>query len=255
MSVSPGTKRALAQLSGNRCAMPDCGLRLVDAQGISVGIAAHIAGARGRGKQGSPSARFAPSMTDDERNALGNLIYVCRNCHEKIDAIPQGERDYPVARLIDIKAKHEGIVDRAMNEALASVSFAELEHATQWATEEGLEPSSERDYSRISIEDKIKKHGLSASSRSLIAMLLGAAPLVRSYIQAVSQGDPRFPDRLKARFLERYFRLRGEGITSGDELFVRMRELATRGFQDQTTEIAALAVLVYLFEMCEVFEQ
>ena len=102
--------------------MPDCGLRLVDAQGISVGVAAHIAGARGGGKQGSPSARFDPNMTDDERNALGNLVYVCRNCHEKIDAIPQGERDYPVARLIDIKAKHEGIVDRAMNEALASVA-------------------------------------------------------------------------------------------------------------------------------------
>ena len=39
-------------------------------------------------------------MTDEQRNSLSNLLYVCQNCHATIDAQPSGEREYPVARLL-----------------------------------------------------------------------------------------------------------------------------------------------------------
>ena len=138
MSVRYPTKVALALRSGNACAMPRCGQLLSELQGnefVLLGVAAHIAGERGDGTRGHPSARFDPEMTPEERNSLSNLLYLCQKCHTKIDAHPHGERDYPVARLLKIKAEHEEAVAAAMYEAMASVSFAELETATRWVTE------------------------------------------------------------------------------------------------------------------------
>ena len=257
MSASYPTKVALALRSGNACAMPRCGQLLSELQGnefVLLGVAAHIAGERGDGMRGHPSARFDPEMTPEERNSLSNLLYLCHKCHTKIDAHPHGERDYPVARLLKIKAEHEEAVAAAMFEAMASVSFAELETATRWVTEVPPPPPGQ-DFSRISIEDKIRKHSLSVSSQNIILSHLAVAPQVRSFVQSLSQGDHGFPERLISGFLEHYHKLRREGISSGEDLFNSMRMFARRGFGDLTTQYAAQAVLVYLFETCEVFER
>lgn len=193
-------------------------------------------------------------MTTEERNSLSNLIYVCRNCHAKIEAHPQREKDYPVERLLAIKHKHERTVALAMDEAMSTVGFRELEEATQWISEISP-PLPDQDFSRISIENKIQKNGLSVSSRNLIKNHLTATPQVRSFIQALSQEDSRFPDRLKSGFLEHYYKLRKEGISSGEDLFDAMCIFARRGFRDIKIQHAAETVLVYLFETCEVFEQ
>ena len=221
---------------------------------VLVGEAAHIAGEHGGGQRGQSSARFDPAMTEEERNSPANLLYVCRNCHGSIDAHPHGEREYPVDRLLAIKAAHEQAVAAAMDEAMAEVGFAELDEATRWVTEVPPPPAG-RDFSRISIEDKIRKHDLSDSSQILISSHLAAVPLVRSFIQSLSQDDPGFPDRLIAGFLEHYYKLRRDGTSSGEELFNSMCVFARRGFGDFKTQFAAQAVLVYLFETCEVFER
>ena len=257
MRVSDRTKRALAFRSGNRCAMPNCRELLSEPDGdefTQFGRAAHIAGEYGGGKRGRPSVRFDPAMTPEERNSLSNLLYLCQKCHTKIDAHPHGERDYPVATLLKIKAEHEEGVAAAMDEALASVGFAELETVTRWVTEV-LPPPPGQDFSRISIEDKIRKHHLSVASRNLIRTHLAAAPQVRSFIQSLNQDNPGFADRLKSGFLEYYHGLRREGQSSGEDLFSSMCVFARRGFRDLKTQLAAQAVLVYLFEICEVFEQ
>ena len=171
-----------------------------------------------------------------------------------IDAHPHGERVYPVRRLLAIKADHEGVVAAAMEEAMATVSFRELEEATRWVTEVPPSPPS-HDFSRIPIKDKIRKNGLSVSTQNLIRSHLAATPQVRSFIQSLSQDDPGFPDRLKSGFLEHYYKLRTEGMSSGEDLFNSVCMFARRGFGDLKTQYAAQAVLVYLFETCEVFEQ
>ncbi len=218
------------------------------------GVAAHIAGERGGGSRGRPSARFDPSMTDEERNSLANLLYVCRNCHELIDAHPHGEREYPTARLLEIKAEHERAVAAAVDEGLATVTFTELAEATRWVTEVPP-PSPGRDFSRVAIKDKIEKNGLSLSSQNLIVTHLAVASQVRSFIQKLSQDDPGFPERLVSGFLQHYHQLRARGISSGEELFNSMCMFARRGFHDLKIQSAAQAVLVYLFETCEVFDR
>jgi len=257
MSVSYPTKLLLAYRSGDICALPGCGRRLTlnseSGDPINIGEAAHIAGEHNGSGGTRISARYDPNMTDEERNHYNNLIYLCATCHTTIDAIPQGENDYPVKRLRAIKAEHEAKVRQGMLDAFAEVGFPELQEATQWAV--AISPSAvTKDYSLLKLEDKIKKNDLDSDARGVIAMGLGVASEVSRYIESVAQTDVDFPERLKAGFLEEYWRLKKEGVTGGD-LFELMCRFAQQGFQRQAQRSAGLAVLIYLFEMCEVFEK
>jgi hypothetical protein len=79
--------KALFALSCNRCAMSACDLRLADPQwkGVQADIA-HIRGER------PGSARYAPDMTDAERNSPENLILLCPNHHREIDLLRPARR-------------------------------------------------------------------------------------------------------------------------------------------------------------------
>lgn len=117
MSVRYSVKVRLAMLSGNRCAMPSCRRPLAERNGQEVVFldeAAHIAGEHGGTDSGRAAARYDPTMTSEQRNSLANVIYVCPTCHSKIDSYPNGERDYTVEQLLDIKQGHESAVKAAM---------------------------------------------------------------------------------------------------------------------------------------------
>ena len=253
MSVSYPTKILLAYRSGDRCALPDCGRNLSpDSESgdpINVGEAAHIAG------ENLGSARYDENMTPKKRNHYNNLIYLCGTCHTIIDAIPQGENDYPVERLHKIKSEHEQKVRDAIADAFVDVGFPELEEATLWIMQVNLQqPDSDNDFLVIAPEDKIKKNALGNGSRMIITMGLSVSREVRAFIESVAQTDQDFPERLKVGFLQDYYRLRQDGH-SGDVLFDLMCRFAQRGFTEQAKRSAGLAVLVYLFETCEVFER
>ena len=245
MGVSQTTKLQLALLSGNCCAL--CGTSLTldpDAKNQAIiGEVAHIAGAR------TGSARYDPNMTDEERHHLDNLIYLCPNDHALIDK--QAEK-YPVEKLRQIKQEHERKVREAIEKAFAAVAFEELERATQWVKDR--DPFSDsQSFTVVPPKDKIDKNKISKESAWYILMGLSAAKPVEQYVKQIAQEDDQFPERLKAGFLEEYHRLRREGL-SGDELFLRMCVFAARGL-DITAGMAGVAVLVYLFEKCEVFEK
>jgi len=192
-------------------------------------------------------------MTVEERNHYNNLIYICGVCHDVIDDKNNGAKDYPVERLHKIKLKHEKKVRDAMTEAFADVGFPELEEATEWIMQ--LQPGqTEQDFSVIPPDDKIKKNELGNGSRVIITMGLSVANEVSDYIEIVSQTDSNFPERLKGGFLSEYYRLKKDGYT-GDDLFDLMCQFAQRGFSDQAKKSAGLAILIYLFEACEVFEK
>jgi len=258
MSVTYPTKIILAYRSGGRCALPDCGKELsinnTDGDPTNLGDAAHIAGEHdGKNKANKKSARYDPGMTDEQRNHYNNLIYLCATCHRRIDAIPQGEKDYTVERLQTLKAKHEQKVREALADAFDHVGFPELEEATQWIMQ--VNPQSQEDgFSLIPPEDKLKKNDLGSVSRRTITMGLSVSHEVRNFVQSVAQIDADFPERMKSGFLTEYFRLRHQGHT-GDDLFDLMCEFASRRFRKHRDKAAGVAVLVYLFEVCEVFEK
>lgn len=260
MSASPKTKILLAYRSGDMCALPDCerkGRRLTIDNALgeptNVGQAAHIEGENpGAGKKAA-SARYNPSMTDDERNGFHNLIYLCGSCHKRIDTLPEGELNYPVDRLREIKREHEERVRKAMLDAFSEVGFPELEEATLWAS--SISPSSVTvDYSLLKLEEKIQKNHLDEDSRCVIAMGLAVASEVSRYIESVAQTDIEFPERLKSGFLQEFWRLKKEGLNGG-ALFELMCRFSQQGFERQAQRSAGLAVLIHLFEACEVFEK
>ena len=251
MGASYPTKLLLAFRSGDRCALPDCRRELSpDSKAGSPtnrGVAAHIAGEK------PTSARYDPDMTDKQRNHYNNLIYLCLNCHEEIDTVPHGETDYPVELLLRIKREHEREVQEAVNEKFADVGFLELEEATQWISH--VPPQHLDDsFSVIPPDAKLKKNDLGEVSRRIITMGLSVVREVRGFVESKAQTDPDFPKRLKSGFMQEYLRLRKEEYR-GDILFDLMCRFAQQGFRDEPKRAAGRAVLVYLFEACEVFEK
>lgn len=105
---SPKTIQTLAFRAGQICSNPDCSTLTVgpsDAKGdlaLKLGEAAHIAGK----KKGA--ARFREDMTDDERAAPDNGLWLCASCHTMVDKI--GGVDFPEQKLRQWKTDHESII-------------------------------------------------------------------------------------------------------------------------------------------------
>ena len=248
MSASYSTKMLVALPSGNRCAFPGCNQTLtVDgntSNTVVIGEVAHIAGEK------PGSARYDKSMSDEQRNHRDNLIYLCRNHHAQID---KQYSEYSVDNLRQMKTNHEQKVREAIADAFQEVGFQELMEVTNWINTIKSE-ASDQDFSLIPPEDKLRRNKLGNRSRNIVTMGLSVAQNVKKFIEASTQTDPEFPDRLKNGFLMEYYRLKTEGFT-GDELFNLMCGFAQRGITQPVKQSAGIAVLVYLFEACEVFEK
>ena len=249
MSVTYPTKLVLAFRSGDRCAFPGCNRALTvdggpQSEPAVIGQAAHIAGEK------PGAARYDENMSDLQRNHCDNLIYLCCDHHTQID---KQEDDFSVADLLATKAEHERRLREATNDAFAEVGFPELEHATQWIHHINA-LDLDYNFTVIPLADKIKKNELSEKVTGTIKMGLAAMPDVKDFVISEAKNDSEFPERLKAGFLEEYYRLRKKGVR-GDELFDLMCQFAQRGFKEQSQRSAGLAILIYFFESCEVFEK
>jgi hypothetical protein len=78
---------------------------------------------------------------------------------------------------------------------------------------------------------------------------------IEDFISATSSFDPDFGDRLKAGFNEQYQSLRDRGM-NGDDLYIALAEWASGGVDAPMPRAAAgVAVLSYLFHVCDVFER
>jgi len=249
MSASYPTKLLLAFRSGDRCAFPGCSRQLtVNAPAggdpVVLGEAAHIAGEQ------STAARFDAAMNDAQRDHYHNLIYLCGDHHTQID---KQEAHFPVDALYRLKAEHEARVRDGLNAAFAQIGFPELQLATAWVNRYQPETDS-GDLSLLAPDEKIRRNELTNGSRVTITMGLSVARLVGDFVQQEALIDSDYPERLKAGFMEEYFRLRRVGHRA-DELFDLMCEFSQRGLKGQSQRSAGLAVLVYLFEKCDVFEK
>jgi hypothetical protein len=237
----------LAFRSGGVCAYPTCGKHLtyvsVSGSDTYVAEAAHIRGEK------PGAARYDASMTHEERDNVHNLIFMCTDHHTIIDKV---EADWPIARLEALKTEHEAQVRLAMEEAFADVAFPELERAISWVTAQA--PVANDSFDLVAPDAKIEKNALTNGARHIIAAGLTARATVAAYVEAEAQLDADFPERLKAGFLAEYYALRAQGH-KGDALFELMCAFAQRGLKTVTDRTAGVAVLVYLFEICDVFEK
>lgn len=247
MGANYPTRIILAFRSGGVCAYPGCERHLTyvakAGDDVYVGQAAHICGE----KQGA--ARYDSSMSEGERNAVNNLLYLCADHHAIIDKV---EADWPTPALQQLKKEHEDRVQQAMEEEFAEIAFPELRNAVSWVADQT--PETIGSFDLITPDEKIRKNSLSNGSRHIIAAGLMSRKTVSEYVEAETQLDPDFPNRLRAAFLEEYYGQRKAGH-EGDELFELMCAFAQRGLRRQSDRTAGIAVLIYLFEICDVFEK
>ncbi|ALO66730.1 hypothetical protein AS189_09735 [Arthrobacter alpinus] len=106
------------------------------------------------------------------------------------------------------------------------------------------------------ITEKMVANDLGDASEALIKMGISKTTAVEAFISFSERGVPGFSARLQQWFKAKY----AEGILaslSGDDLFsfVCSAALDNAGVnRNELLEAAAIAVVVHLFEICEIFE-
>jgi len=231
------------------CAFPNCRKLLIEGStgvddAVTLGEMAHIEAYSKKGP------RANPSLPSEKRNSYENLILLCAHHHNLVDKQPNS---YTVDDLRKWKSDHEAWIIHRLTTQMPRVSFSELEIITKALLQVPLEPTSQ--FAHIDPLQKMQRNSLTPNVHFLITVGLSKFGEVQKYIQKMALIDVQFPERLKMGFLAEYHALREQGL-EGDVLFESLRDFTVQKNRDDFTKQAAgLAVLVYYFHTCEVFEK
>jgi hypothetical protein len=224
------------------CAFPGCRTPLTDrpnGRDAVVAQIAHIAGLN------PDAARHDRSMTSAERNDYSNLILLCPTHHLAYSDA------YTLEEVRMWKSEQERWINERMRKEMPHVTFAELEVVMKAVVAQ--QPGAPtQDLTLVPPALKMAKNAITSSSG--VTMGLTKVAEVRDLIQRLAALDASLPERLHAGFVTEYERLHMDG-NRGDDLFLSLRVFAANGIDNVRMQDAALAVLTYLFEACEVFER
>ena len=244
--IPSADKNHLWGMSAGRCAYPDCRKVLTkegnERDGIAtVGDIAHIYAHSPDGPRPHPDGLY------ENADGYDNLILLCPNHHREVDGQPN---TYSVAVLQQWKADHE----RWIAERLAMEEFnsADLESIITWLTDNSMSIST--DYTLMIPAEKIEFNNLSARVQNLITAGLSRVSEVEIYIIDRLKLDSKFAERLLAPLLTQYDMLKADGLNS-DLIFNDLRQFACGNSPDFSKQSAGLALIVYFFERCEIFER
>ena len=245
---TPADLALLWSRSGGLCGFSECPVICVEPANDNdlsarVGRIAHIEGNSDRGP------RANPNLSQQERNLYANLILLCATHHALVDA---QANTYTVEMLRTWKTAQEARYSDFLAQAMPDITFAELVAITNVLVNgEQLPPSP---ITVIPPQDKIARNGLTGQSILWFNMGLLQIQQVEDYVETTGSFDRTFVGRLTSGFIGEYQQQRQAGL-QGDALFAAMFRFSTQGRTEFQYQSAGLAVLVYLFERCEVFEQ
>jgi len=234
--------------SGNRCAVCFIALTQDLTKATPIGEQAHIKGEHSGQGSIKQSARYDENQSNSERNSYANYILLCPTCHTTID---KDEITYTVDRLLSIKNLHERKISEAIKSCALNVTFYELEHTLRHLIN-NLDTSATNDLTLIPPRDKIAKNNLGNGVEGLIRAGLIGARQVEDFLN--QNADMDYSEKLRKAFVDSYKRLREEDL-SGDRLFFALLNVASNNSSDSQYMAAGLNVLVYYFQLCEVFEK
>lgn len=206
----------------------------------SQGEVAHIEG------ENDGAKRYNKNQKENERNSYPNLMLMCPTCHTEID---NDELKYTVPILIKMKSDHEKWVSRQLASASINISFAELEVILKYLLNSSSF-SNETNFKLITPIEKISKNKLSTSVSDFITMGMLRTELVKDYLNR--NPDVNFAVRLRNGFINKYQELKVS--LSGDELFYAILDFASGSSSEFINQATALTVVVYFFQICDIFE-
>ncbi len=244
MSILLKEQKILWSKSAGMCSM--CKIHLVDVStdgNVAIGENAHIQGEK------PGSERYNKEQPDEERSVYQNLILLCPTCHTKIDK-KENVAKYSVATLNKIKQEHESWVYSQTVQSINSVTYTELDNVIKYLIQQ---PDFIPDNLLIlNPKEKIEKNNLSKESELLIKVGLMKVSLVKKYLN--DHPDVEFADRLKSGYVKKYEEFKIAEYTS-DEIFNLMLDFSSNNNSNLLQRSAGLAVLVYFFEQCDIFER
>jgi hypothetical protein len=228
--------------SAGMCSICKCDLiqDRSDGRSYPLGEMAHIEG------ENEGSARFNNQLNVPDRAKYDNLILLCPKHHTIIDNDPG---NYTVEKLRTIKNEHEVFITESLKTNISDVTFAELDVILKYLI--GI-PSDAvpENLTLIPLQKKIDKNSLSPEVQKLILMGLTQVTQVRTFI--AKNPDIYYGERLRYGFVKQFKELYDQELR-GDALFYPLWDFASTGERDFKTKAAGLSVLVYFFELCEVF--
>lgn len=242
-TISKKDERILHSKSGNRCAL--CKVILVDPnnpKAACIGENAHIYGEK------PTAARYDPAKNEAFVNSEENLIFLCCNCHKKVDT---DVGSYPPDTLFSLKSKHENWVVAKLEEGNVSYSFAELKVISDYIIASNTEMQHTQSYSLLKISEKIQKNSLQEFQKH-ITMGLSNIPIIEDFLNKYP--DSNFAVKLTSIMAQKYKELKQSGQDSGD-IFINLWDFASGNKTDFNYKAAGLGILTYFFEKCEVFEK
>lgn len=246
MAIGITDQKKLWGKSGGRCAI--CRTDLIEKDGskieatLLIGEMAHICGE----KEGS--ARFDVGMTETERNAEINLVLLCPTDHAKID---KDEVKYTVDKLHTLKKEHELWIQDAIREQMPNVTFAELEVTIGYLVK-NTSIIGDVPISFVKPKEKITKNSLSVEIENMITMGMGRVKEVKDYLNI--NPDIYFADKLKNGLVLKYNEFKDQKLDA-DTVFLELLKFSSGNSRDSKIKAAALSVIVYFFEACDIFEK
>ena len=190
-------------------------------------------------------------MTDEQRSAADNLIFLCGTHH---DAIDYQLEFHTVQYLKKAKHAHESSCDRAVHHALGQIGFPELEIVCTIVSDMD-EVSGPVDLP-LPIDEKIQLNQLSSTTADLIRDGLAQSGRVAEFVEFQGRVSNGFGTRLSSHFKALYFGALSLGLMPDlvfDDIVARAQE--NSGPTDAPKRrAAALSVVAFFFERCEIFE-
>jgi hypothetical protein len=110
--------------------------------------------------------------------------------------------------------------------------------------------SATNDFKLIPPKEKIAKNSLSLTVSDYITMGMLRTELVKDYLNR--NPDINFANRLRNEFINKYKELKTS--MNGDELFYALLDFAADSSNEFPIQAAALTVVVYFFQICDIFE-
>jgi hypothetical protein len=249
-NFSESTKRDVALASFGMCNFEGCSslTSIVEAGNwVFTGNLGHIHSAEPEGP------RHDPQIPLGELKRPWNAMLLCTPHHTLVDN-REFETKYPAELLKEWKRKAEARARELMERFIQDVDFAELDLVCEAVVAGSSKAESDANLDRIAIERKIVRNALSGETRLHIQQGLAVADVVKRFIDSQAMKDAEYPQRLVAGFKVMYFQ-EVRARRRPDEIFSSLRIFAIGGLVGNSNRQAAgLAVLAYLFQLCEVFE-
>jgi hypothetical protein len=244
LEPKPSTIKALLSNAAGLCNICKNNLWPLNSEGKNyfAGEVAHICAAESNGP------RFNSAFSDEDNRSYSNLILLCLDHHNEVDSDIE---KYPVEELVRIKKEHESWIRSELASSISNIGYPELEVVIKYI-ESAPANIQTGDYLLTEISEKIRKNELSDSTENLVKMGLTRGSTIASYLNSFP--DPSFEQRLQGIFINKYNEKREEGLR-GDDLFFEIVDFTKGPSSDIPRYGAAIGLVTYFFERCDIFEK